>query len=369
MFKNPFSFEGRIRRTEYGYTLIIYTLVHFFSSTIHILIYKTSLEIATILYFSIFLISLWFLLAQNTKRCHDLGKSGWWQLIPFYALWLIFQDSDQGQNQYGDNPKGVGNNTHVYNTSNRKNDVKTDNPEAKKGLDNYFLSAFGLFGVSNAFQQSFWLVKKKEMVTEISPKRLNLDAIQVFPDTKLYSIEKDFSTGQGIISYNLYSYINGTNYEKVNAHHHKRESGYLGVGIYFLDYIAYENTTIACLEEFHANLLDKNIEEGKLIVESSNSLSVSKPSNVNRIPHNLKKINPNIVFTQTTNKNLVVYADISLDNLQKLFKSAINMLNLYDKIYFTNSEAVATYVQQQGIYNVTDQNGFEQQFNKTMGYK
>ena len=76
MFKNPFSLNGRIRRTEYGYTLIIYTLVHFFSSTIHILIYKTSLEIATILYFSIFLISLWFLLAQNTKRCHDLGKSG-----------------------------------------------------------------------------------------------------------------------------------------------------------------------------------------------------------------------------------------------------------------------------------------------------
>ena len=231
------------------------------------------------------------------------------------------------------------------------------------------MSAFGLFGVSNAFQQSFWLVKKKDIVAEISSKRLNINAIQIFPDTKLYSIEKDFSTGQGIISYNLYSYINGTNYEKVNAHHHKRESGYLGVGIYFLDYIAYENTTIACLEEFHANLLDKNIEEGKLIVESSNSLSVSKPSNVNRIPHNLKKINPNIVFTQTTNKNLVVYADISLDNLQKLFNSAINMLNLYDKIYFTNSEAVATYVQQQSIYNVTDQNGFEQHFNKTMGYK
>ena len=367
MFKNPFSFEGRIRRSEFGFSIIIYL---FCIGFIQIIVMETNGEAGVLTVASIPL--LWFLCAQSAKRCHDLGNSGWFQLIPFYVLWLIFQDSDYGENQYGADPKSEERN-HVHQLQNKSREadysVKNDNPEAKKGLENYFLSAFGLFGVSNAFQQSFWLVKKKEMVTEISPKRLNLDAIQVFPDTKLYSIEKDFSTGQGIISYNLYSYINGTNYEKVNAHHHKRESGYLGVGIYFLDYIAYENTTIACLEEFHANLLDKNIEEGKLIVESSNSLSVSKPSNVNRIPHNLKKINPNIVFTQTTNKNLVVYADISLDNLQKLFKSAINMLNLYDKIYFTNSEAVATHVQQQGIYNVTDQNGFEQHFNKTMGYK
>ena len=26
MFKNPFSFEGRIRRTEYGITFIIYVI-------------------------------------------------------------------------------------------------------------------------------------------------------------------------------------------------------------------------------------------------------------------------------------------------------------------------------------------------------
>ena len=49
---------------------------------------------------------LWFLYAQGAKRCHDLGNSGWWQIIPFYIFWLLFQDGQTGVNKYGNNPKG-----------------------------------------------------------------------------------------------------------------------------------------------------------------------------------------------------------------------------------------------------------------------
>jgi uncharacterized membrane protein YhaH (DUF805 family) len=48
---------------------------------------------------------LWFYLAQGAKRCHDLGNSGWWQLIPFYGVFLLFQNSEPGVNKYGYNPK------------------------------------------------------------------------------------------------------------------------------------------------------------------------------------------------------------------------------------------------------------------------
>jgi len=53
----------------------------------------------------VFIPLLWFLWAQGSKRSHDLGHSGWFQLIPFYILWLIFVKGDDGINVYGLSPR------------------------------------------------------------------------------------------------------------------------------------------------------------------------------------------------------------------------------------------------------------------------
>jgi len=100
MFKNIFSFNGRIRRTEFGISYIIYFVVYL------VLLAVTGMFHQNKELFFVFIPLVWFLLAQGTKRCHDLGKSGWWQIIPFYVLWLLFQDGDPNENEYGDNPKG-----------------------------------------------------------------------------------------------------------------------------------------------------------------------------------------------------------------------------------------------------------------------
>jgi len=96
MFSNIFSFEGRIRRTEFGFTLIIYIVLWIFIGVLTGLF-----AIIGIAYIPL----VWMLWAQAAKRCHDLGRSGWWQLIPFYVFWLIFEDGEAGINQYGGNPK------------------------------------------------------------------------------------------------------------------------------------------------------------------------------------------------------------------------------------------------------------------------
>ena len=43
---------------------------------------------------------LWFINAQNTKRCHDLGKNGWHQLLPEYLIRLLFCKGEKGANEF-----------------------------------------------------------------------------------------------------------------------------------------------------------------------------------------------------------------------------------------------------------------------------
>ena len=96
MFKAPFSFDGRIRRTEYGISLIVYFVAYFI---------LMSLIKSSSIFGLAFIPMLWFYWAQGAKRCHDRGNSGWYQIIPFYVFWLLFADGDLGENEYGSSPK------------------------------------------------------------------------------------------------------------------------------------------------------------------------------------------------------------------------------------------------------------------------
>ena len=102
MFKNPFSFEGRIRRTEYGLSLIAAAVGRVFITMILASGNQEGLGFLNLLFQVPF---LWFFLAQGAKRCHDVGLNGWYQLIPFCPLFLIFASGEEGSNEYGANPK------------------------------------------------------------------------------------------------------------------------------------------------------------------------------------------------------------------------------------------------------------------------
>jgi uncharacterized membrane protein YhaH (DUF805 family) len=101
MFKNPFSFEGRIRRTEFGISFLIAWLLSSFVITF-------ANEYPILYIFCIPILLFWW--AQGAKRCHDIDKIGWYQLIPFFPLILIFEEGNLNTNKYGPNPKKSNNN-------------------------------------------------------------------------------------------------------------------------------------------------------------------------------------------------------------------------------------------------------------------
>lgn len=97
MFESPFSFGGRIRRTEYGITFII--------TAAFCVLFLSDIVTDNGMVLMAALPLLWLLAAQGTKRCHDVNRTGWWQLIPFYCVLLLSKDGIIGPNQYGEDPK------------------------------------------------------------------------------------------------------------------------------------------------------------------------------------------------------------------------------------------------------------------------
>lgn len=106
MFKRLLSFSGRIRRTEYGLTILILYIIGFLFAYVIGNADDYPGDGVIVAYLFYYVIGTWILIAQSTKRCHDLGHSGWWQMIPFYGLWLLFDEGDgRMPNRYGESAK------------------------------------------------------------------------------------------------------------------------------------------------------------------------------------------------------------------------------------------------------------------------
>ncbi|WP_347373267.1 DUF805 domain-containing protein [Aequorivita sp. Q41] len=100
MFKNSFSFNGRIRRTEFGISYILF-LVFIYG-------FIALMEVLNMGGYQLFIIlgaAYWFQFSQGAKRCHDLGNNGFYQIIPFYIFVLLFSEGQNRNNKYGPDPK------------------------------------------------------------------------------------------------------------------------------------------------------------------------------------------------------------------------------------------------------------------------
>lgn len=100
---NPFSFKGRVRRRTFWITYFICNFLMYILSESAASGFE---EGGALIFLLIYIPVLWAWIAVHAKRCHDLGHSGWWMLIPLYDFWLAFQNSKPGDNEYGPNPKG-----------------------------------------------------------------------------------------------------------------------------------------------------------------------------------------------------------------------------------------------------------------------
>lgn len=101
-FRNFANFSGRATRTQYWMFILFYMLAYIGLSVIDALL-------GTFVLAGIFsLVMLIPAISYATRRLHDTGRTGWWQLIAFIPLigaivLLIFLvQKSHGANQYGE---------------------------------------------------------------------------------------------------------------------------------------------------------------------------------------------------------------------------------------------------------------------------
>ena len=108
VLKKYATFSGRARRKEFW----MFALINFI---IMVVLSGVDMMLGTGILSGIYALAVFLpSIAVGARRLHDIGKTGWWQLIgliPFIGIIVLIifyvMDSNPGDNQYGPNPKGT----------------------------------------------------------------------------------------------------------------------------------------------------------------------------------------------------------------------------------------------------------------------
>ena len=101
-FSQYANFSGRARRSEYCNFVLAYLAAVIVAG----IIMAVSSLVGGLLMLIAVVAFVVPALALSTRRLHDTGRTGWWQLISIVAIFFYAEDS-HGDNQYGPSPKAV----------------------------------------------------------------------------------------------------------------------------------------------------------------------------------------------------------------------------------------------------------------------
>lgn len=102
-FLRPFSILGRIGRREYICALLVYFFI--FLLVTYLQEDDTLSGGESFLLWLLQMAGYVFFICEAVKRCHDRNSPGFFIIIPFYCIFLIFAPGTKGRNDYGNSPR------------------------------------------------------------------------------------------------------------------------------------------------------------------------------------------------------------------------------------------------------------------------
>jgi uncharacterized membrane protein YhaH (DUF805 family) len=110
VFKKYFDFKSRSGRAEFWYYTLFIFIFTIITMLVDIFILNIPAEAAGPVNVIFSLITLIPSISVTARRLHDIGKSGWWQLIMLTIIGIIpliywcCKKGDESRNKYGFNP-------------------------------------------------------------------------------------------------------------------------------------------------------------------------------------------------------------------------------------------------------------------------
>ena len=98
------KYSGRARRNEYWIYMII-TMLIIITMGLGLALTGIEPKVVNLIIKLFLLLNLIPFSAVAVRRMHDLGKSGWFLLVPVYNLILLCSEGEIGENKYGKDPK------------------------------------------------------------------------------------------------------------------------------------------------------------------------------------------------------------------------------------------------------------------------
>jgi len=121
VLKKYATFSGRAQRAEYWYFVLFSMIASIVLTILDAMFGTLDAQTGYGLLSGLYTLAVFIpALAVGARRLHDIGKSGWWQLIvliPIIGVILLivwFATDSKEDNQYGENPK-KGSQTNITN--------------------------------------------------------------------------------------------------------------------------------------------------------------------------------------------------------------------------------------------------------------
>ena len=138
---NYTNFSGRTTRKDFWMFMLFFYLFYFIAAFLDGLIgtfdYEEAIGLISGLYSLALLVPL---IAIEIRRNHDANRSGWWILMPFYNIYLLFVPTHPEENDWGPVPASITESTQNNGYKKNTSDLEAKLEEVKNLLEKGLLT-------------------------------------------------------------------------------------------------------------------------------------------------------------------------------------------------------------------------------------